>query len=256
MSNPMKYNLIKNPNSKVTLVFLHGLGCSPNDFHFQTDYFKNKFSILLPDYTDLILSGNLKNSSLFDQCVSEINACINEHAIGDIVLVGHAVGGVIALLLTQKKLHNRIVGCVVIDTSIPFLGEKVKKLIDYLHQLQGENAEEILSNFINQRMINHQNDNLNIMFAKQKAMVDAWKQSFPYFTKIALEVTQFDSEIVSHCACPIMYVGGEPTGGDIAELKLLNSKIQFEKLQTGHFVMLNAPTQFNQLLNDFLSVNL
>jgi pimeloyl-ACP methyl ester carboxylesterase len=252
----MQYNLIKNSHSQFTLVFLHGLGCSPDDFRFQTDHFKNMFSILLPDYTQLVISHHLQQPNLFNQCVSEINFCINENAIGNVILIGHAVGGVIALQLTQTMLSERISGCVVVDTSIPFSGEKLKKLQDYLHELQGENAEEVLANFINQRMINHTTDNLDIMLEKQKSMVDMWKQSFPDFTQLALEVTQFDSKAVANCPCPLMYVGGEPTGGDIPKLQSLNPKIQIERLPTGHFVMLNAPTQFNQLLNNFLSANL
>lgn len=92
-----KLNII--PNNKITNVFIHGL----NGSSFQWDYFldisQNYLVVDLPSHGS---SDNITNFNI-DEYTMRLEKLITRLDLGEVNLIGHSLGGALALKLTNSK---------------------------------------------------------------------------------------------------------------------------------------------------------
>ena len=248
----MRFELLESGASETTLVFLPGWACSAEDFCFQVEYFKNQYRILTIDCTDFIAGKIDVSHNLFDLCVAEITREIMRHAMRNIVLVGHSMGGVMALSL-QSKLEHLVTQCVLIDSSIAMPGEAAEKYAALIEALCNVNGESVLVKTIEARMINQRIDNMNLMNAKKNQMISAWRKSPKTFAKLLADACAYNaSAALANCSCPLLYIASYPGFSELTILNTFNDRINFYRLISGHFVILNQPEEVNRLMLKFL----
>lgn len=251
----MKYQYFSNSSTPTALVFLHGWLCSSDDFFFQLEYFKKKYSILIPDYSDLFINDKFPFDckDYLSWIVSQIKNILNEKNINDIVLVGHSAGGTIGLLLAAQ-LHERVRTLVIIDTTMPEHG-KNREFCNTFRQLDVNDALDILSNLISSRYINETYDNLALMFEKRQKMLDTFcfqPQKWIELLSELAETNERTLDLIKKCKNPIFYIGGANPLGNIQELETVIPKSHIFQLLSGHFIMLNQPIQFNEIFRKIL----
>jgi len=78
------------------LIFLHGSGGCKESWQYQVQFFENADAIDLPGHPE----G--KPCTSIDDYVEWLRAYIQERSYGDVVLVGHSLGGAIAFLYALK----------------------------------------------------------------------------------------------------------------------------------------------------------
>lgn len=247
----MKTQWIANPNAKTTLIFLHGFCCSPNDFRAQIERFKKHNSILLPDYSDAVEHCKPASAQMFSWCVAELKKTIEEKKLAQFILVGHSLGGTLALALAGA-LKSGHLGTVVIDSNIPMTDEKRGQYQAIFTGLRSENGEKVLATLFDQKWTNVKYDQAPLMKQKKEELVSTWKKSRENFTELMETAVQFDSAsaLKKHRA-PALYVAAEPSGGDVEAIKKINPKIEIAHIASGHFIMQNAPEQMNAILETF-----
>jgi pimeloyl-ACP methyl ester carboxylesterase len=256
----MKFQYIPNKKATHTILFLHGWCCEPEDFINQIKYFKGNYSILLPDYTNLIMEKNVFKKSeksekykYFKYCIKKIAECIQENNLNKIIIVGHSMGGAIALFLSSI-LKSKIISLVIIDTTMPV--PPSKSFTELISKLELESGEETLNAIIQNKMINQNYDNLEKMKTKKKQMIEVWKQNPKRFTELLNESCKIDKiDALKKLTIPTMYIGGEPSFGDIESIKKTNNIIITKTIQSGHFIMLNKHQALNKLLENFIKTN-
>lgn len=249
----MRYQYINNPNAQVTLVFIYGWCMGTDSFYQQVEYFKQQYSILLPEYSTIIIQDAANNDDLFATTISSINKLIRHHASKNVILVGHSMGGVMSLSLMQQ-LTNIVIGCVLIETTVPSSNEQRRLFNDFITSLKGTNKDEVLDKFIDNRMINHKIDDIPLVEQKKHDMLLQWRQSPERFMQLLSEAVLFDSEkALAECIHPLMYIAGEPSSGNLPAIQTLNPQIIIKQLSSGHFIMLNLPRQLNVVLQSFFT---
>jgi len=91
------------PGKKECLVFLHGLGCNHTFWNKEIDYFKKKkYSILFLDLRGHGRSDKPQKEYKIDYFVKDLKLILDKEKIKEIILVGHSLGGIIALLFYKK----------------------------------------------------------------------------------------------------------------------------------------------------------
>lgn len=73
------------------LIFIHGSGSTKNVWQYQTDYFKDSIAVSLPGHIEGECIGSIEQMAIW------LKAYVDDNAITDLVLVGHSMGGGVAL---------------------------------------------------------------------------------------------------------------------------------------------------------------
>lgn len=103
-------------DSGICLIFLHGAGSSKETWHNQIKQLRNHFLLLAPDmrsHGESSLSDDLSLNLLVADIAEIVNAFQELIGTRKIVLVGHSVGGAIAVHVASKNAF--ISGVVVLD---------------------------------------------------------------------------------------------------------------------------------------------
>jgi len=101
---PLQIEYFIRPGRKGTILYLHGLGCSKNDFLRATSTDELQAYTLVAfdfpgcgnsSYPDNIVFG-------IDDLVEITNIFVSKLSLGDLVVIGHSMGGLVALLYIQR----------------------------------------------------------------------------------------------------------------------------------------------------------
>lgn len=108
---------------KPLLVFIHGWTCRRSYWRPQLDFFCDKHSVAafdLPGHGDSP-SGDRTNWGIFPFAL-DVAACVNQLNVAETILVGHSMGGAVALE-AARLLGTNLKGVVLVDTfAIDYCG--------------------------------------------------------------------------------------------------------------------------------------
>ena len=155
-------------------------------------------------------------------------------------------------LALSEYFKTQQLGCVIIDTAMPLSEERRQNFNALITELETDNGENVLAAVFDKKWVNLNHDNLCFMKQKKTELLSMWNQSCSSFTQLLLAATQFDSaSAIKSYSSPLIYIAAEPANGDIVALTQLNQKLQVAQIQSGHFIMQNAPDKLNGILEKF-----
>ena len=103
-------------NNKIVIAFLHGLGANFTMWEKEYEFFKNKdYSVLSMDLRGHGLS-NCNRQIRFNDFSNDLNLMTRKLKISEVILIGHSLGGLIALDF-YRKCPNKVLSIILIDSS-------------------------------------------------------------------------------------------------------------------------------------------
>lgn len=242
-------------DGKETLLFIHGLGCSKEDYNLAYKYLENKdYSIITFDLPGFGNSSKPKNFSYSMQDQAEVvKLLISKLNLEKVHILGHSMGGVIGLILASKNQNNPNIksfingegnlypeDCGISLKTYPysmknFIKHGFKKILEGLRKSR---------NKLDKTWYNNVCKSTGLAFWKSsKSLVD-WSYNLkllPMFT--GLKMKKF-------------YVYGEknknfPTVKTVKQTKIPCVQIQ----KSGHVMMLENPKNFYQTLFKLIKTN-
>ncbi len=100
---------------EVALVFIHGWMCDSSYWQNQVDYFKSKYRVVTLDLAGHGQSGLERQDYSISKFADDVIAVVNHLQLKKVILVGHSMGGPVALEATTR-LPDNIVGVVAVDS--------------------------------------------------------------------------------------------------------------------------------------------
>jgi pimeloyl-ACP methyl ester carboxylesterase len=97
------------------LVFLHGWGGDREYWKNQADAFATDYTVVTLDQAGHGASGKDRKAWTVDALAGDVEAVVNELKLKRVVLIGHSMGGSVALL-AARKLPGTVVAVVGVDT--------------------------------------------------------------------------------------------------------------------------------------------
>ncbi len=98
-----------------TIVFIHGWTCDHTHWRFQVPEFRKSFRVITIDLPGHGASGADRNSWSIDGLGADVAAVVRDLKLEQVVLVGHSMGGAVALA-AAPRLHGILRGIVAVDT--------------------------------------------------------------------------------------------------------------------------------------------
>ena len=232
-----------------TIVFVHGWNLDKSIWNNQVKVFSPKYKVVTIDLAGHGESGmNRKNYSmeLFGQDVADV---VNKLKLEKVILVGHSMGGSV-ILEAARILKEKVIGLIGADTFQKFeKGEPAKRAEEYLttfktnfvgstkdyaSMLFPPNADTSLVNKILKKMTS----------ANSKIAIDVMRNSYQYNAIAA----------VKELRIPIISINCEMFPVKLEENRKYIKSFEVKIMKgVGHFVMLEDPAKFNQLLQEAIN---
>ncbi|MHA2246374.1 MAG: alpha/beta fold hydrolase [Candidatus Hodarchaeales archaeon] len=233
------------------LLFVHGAGGDKTQWQEQKTFFQDLgwgvVILSLPGHGQSVSSGSLSIS----KCVDEISLLIISLGLEQVSLIGHSMGGAIALQLALQNDKSQIKVLVLVGTGANMY---VNPNIFELLETDFNQALQLITNFAY-----GENALANLKQKNETVMRNiGFKTLYEAFKACSL----FDvREEINKIAIPTLIICGENDKMMPVKYSLyLNKNIDQSKLvtipQMGHFVFQESSNQVNKQIYDFISSSL
>ena len=222
----------------MAILFIHGAGANPSVWHLQIVHFNDSMAVELPGHPN---GTGLRS---VDDYARVVERQIDEAGITDPILVGHSMGGTIAIEVALGR--QELSALVLVGT-----GARLRVRTDFLAKVKEdyEKAAELLASW-------------SVSASADPILVDRIARDL---VKVKPEVTlgdfvacdKFDRmNRVGEIACRTLVVCGEDDRMTPRKYsQYLHERIKNSKLViipgAGHSVMLEKPHEFNRVLDEF-----
>jgi len=229
------------------VVLIHGWLCNSRYWQAQLDELARRYTVVTLDLAGHGASGRNRTDWSIENFAADVAAVVRQLPARSVVLVGHAMGGPVALAATPR-IGARVLGVVGVDT-FKSLGLPPPPREQVEHELAPFRADFIgtMHSFVPQHLFAAGADPGLI----GKVVADMSRAS-PDIAIASLEsLNQMDfGALLPRIHVPIVAINsdlGEPT--DVARIMKAAPTFRLITLQgSGHFLMLEAPQRFNPIL--------
>lgn len=228
----------------VTLLFVHGWSCDSRYWREQVSYFDKQYRVITMDLAGHGHSGLSRSDYTMESFGQDVTAVIKDVDAQRVILVGHSMGGAV---IVQAALMNpdRVIGIIGVDT---------------LHNVEEKMSDETKDAFmqpLRDDFANNAGAMVRTMFHESvdPLLVDWVAQdmaSAPSFVALSAVQHYLENEpasMIQQLTVPVRCVNAELWPTDVEKNKQYASSFEVTVIpNTGHFLMLAVPQQFNEAL--------
>lgn len=223
----------------MTMVFIHGAGASPLVWRLQLLRFEEALAVELPGHP------NGPGCSTIEGYANAVEGYIGKEHVKDTVLVGHSMGGAIAITLALRKID--LAGLVLVGT-----GARLRVNPDFLAKVK-ENYEEASKLIAGWSVSPTSDPVIRERIAKEMLTV---KPEVTHGDFVACDKFDRMSGLEKITSTTLVVCGADDRMTPPKYSQYLHEKIRGSKLAiipgAGHSVMLEKHRQFNDALRAFL----
>ena len=234
---------------KPAVVFVHGWCCDKRYWKFQVPYFAKRHKVVTIDLAGHGQSGLGRVDYTIEAFGSDVVAVVEKLDLGEVVLIGHSLGGPV-IIEAAKQMPRRVIGCVGADTlhdiEKGYGGGEIENIVaklkvdfvkesqDFIRQMFPADADPDLVKWVINKMPS----------ASREAGISALRNLADYDLKSA----------VGQIKVPIYSINADfwPTSLEVNEKYAKSFKLKLMP-GIGHFVMMEDPEKFNQLLAETIN---
>jgi pimeloyl-ACP methyl ester carboxylesterase len=241
-----------------SIIIIHGIFGSSDNWLSITKKLSVNYQLYL---IDLRNHGNSPQSDIFtyESMSDDLLELINDHAIKDPIIIGHSMGGKVAM---HFSLHHpgKLKKLVVVDIapkSYPVHHEKILEGLNAipLSELKSrQEAESILANYVDEPDVRQF---LLKNLSRNEQLQFQWKINLPIITK-NIEKIGVEINKKKEFTKPTLFIKGGKSNyiknEDSALIKKIFPQAEIKTIdQAGHWVQVDAPEDFLQLVEQFAS---
>jgi pimeloyl-ACP methyl ester carboxylesterase len=126
------------------LVFLHGFPLSRGVWQKQIEGLHESYRVIAPDLRGLGDSQTQPGPATMAQCAADLHALLEQLAMGPVVLIGHSMGGYVALAFA-RQFPNLLRGLVLVSTKAgPDTAEAAAGRYAMAEKVKAEGAQAVI----------------------------------------------------------------------------------------------------------------
>ncbi|MFQ5825531.1 MAG: alpha/beta fold hydrolase [bacterium] len=241
---PISYNV--EGNGKPVLVFVHGWCCDKSYWKLQVPHFSKQHKVVTIDLAGHGESGLDRKNWTIEAFGKDVVAVIEKLDLDQVILIGHSMGGPV-IIEAARQMPKRIIGLVGVDTYQNFEAKYTQEQVDEFLSSFKANFVEASSNFVRSMFPPNADSALveqivtDMSSAPPEVAIGALQGYFDFDPIAALK----EVRIPIHCINSDKY----PTNVEVGQRHALSFELKLMP-GIGHFVMMEDPDKFNQLLSE------
>jgi len=231
---------------KTAVVFIHCWTCNYKFWKPQIKYFSDKYKVVWLDLAGHGLSDSKRENYTISSFGQDVAAVINKLNLEKVVLVGHSMGGPVAIE-AAKILDEKVIGIVGVDTfytpfSYPVSQDDIKKFIkpfeDDFNVASKNMVSSMFTESADKKKINYILEQFAL--ANPKVGISAMYDFFKWHSEnVPASLIRFENRLKN--------INGAPVGNE----KVLHKSVHLIP-KVGHFVAQIKPDEFNDVLNSMI----
>ena len=244
-------------NGDTTLLFVHGWCINKEYWNDQSKYFSDKYKVVTLDLPGFGRSGKNRSEWTFENYTDDISELIKAEKLKNVILIGHSMSGDI-LLLMDTKYPESIIGIVGIDNlKRPGvkLSEEEWKQVESFFAMMDSSFSGTVEAYTKENLFRPSADtsivNRVINDFKMNDSVIAMK-----VLRSLIDVSQKEKDMMQQLKHTLYLVNSDSDTTHIDSLKkYCNASAEVVYVHgTGHYPMIEKPTEFNDALEKVLGL--
>jgi pimeloyl-ACP methyl ester carboxylesterase len=253
----VEINYFQQGQGDTTLLFLHGWCIDGMYWKNQVDYFSKTYNVFAIDLPGFGKSKAERTNWTIEEYANDVTAFIDTMKLENVVIIGHSMAGEI-MLQTALTNNPKIVGIVGVDNfkliEVEFTPEQMKQMNDFFPMLKKDfknsapaYADMMLFHPTTSKEVK---DRVKTDFANSDSVIgyETCMNQMQYASTDAQRLEQLNYKLY------LINSDGFPTN-EIGLKKHCRDSFQVETISaTGHYPMIEKPTEFNAILENVLTV--
>lgn len=232
-----------------TFVFVHGWTCDRSFFKLQADHFAGKHRVVSLDLRGHGESDKPQGAYPISTYADDIAFLIDKLSLGRVIAVGHSMGGITVLQL-GAAYPEKVAGIVMVDPAPLAFPPDLKGGIEGLVAAIEAGDQEPRRQFIAERLFLPTSDKklvgevLKVMMAAPAHVASAAMRGILAFEGV---------KAAARCKVPALHIAATPPlNPPHLMTEWMPAVINGWTVGAGHFNMLEAPGQVNEMIEGFV----
>ncbi len=233
----------------ISLVFIHCWCCDKSFWESQVPVFAKKYQVVTLDLGGHGESGTERKDWTLDAFGEDVAAVVNKLNLGKIILIGHSMGGPVAVQ-TARLLREQVLGIVAVDTLLNVEQKFTREQFEQFTAPMRKDFKSAAENFLRSFMFTPKSDPAlvekivnKMTSAKPEIALGSWENMFKYNLAGAMDKIKVPFRLIIADKMPYDIEAGKRHAVSF-EVKVMKD--------VGHFLHMEAPETFNKLLAETL----
>ena len=229
------------------VVLVHGWSCDSNYWREQIGPLSERYTVVTVDLAGHGASGRNRTEWSIGNFGEDVAAAVRQIENRRIVLVGHSMGGPVALEAV-RRIGDRVIGVIGVDT-FRSIGQPIMSERELQMRMKAFRADFIgqTREFVSRAMFTKDADPLFVRKVADDMALAPPEVAIPSMEAIA----RMDfAPVLAELHVPLVAINSD-LGGPTDEERIRKSAPTFKAIvlpNTGHFLMMEAPDRFNPVL--------
>ena len=234
----------------ITLVFIHGWSCDSGYWREQVPFFDKKYQVVTIDLAGHGKSGTDRNDYTMSAFGEDVKAVVDKVGAKKVILIGHSMGGGVIAQAAQL-MPDRLIGLIGVDTlqnvERPFTQEQADAMIGPLEQDFKSNTKV----FLEDMFVEKTDPKLMEWIVSDMSSAPSEVAVSAIRNYVGTYVSGESAKAFEGIEAPVYCVNATLWPTDVeANRKHMQSFEVLTMTNVGHFLMLEEPKEFNELLQD------
>ena len=231
------------------LVFIHGWCCDRSYWDLQAPYFSRKYKVVTIDLAGHGDSGQDRADWTIAAFGGDVAAVVEKLGLDRVLLIGHSMGGHV-ILEAARRMPDKVIGLVGVDTfknvENRYTQEQINEFMAPLHA----NFAGTTSNFVRTMFIPNSDSALVEKIARDMSSAPPEIGIGELLGNVNYQNNGL-TQALREVQVPIRCINSDmvPTNVEAAQKYAKSFEVNYMS-DVGHFVMMEDPETFNQLLEE------
>jgi pimeloyl-ACP methyl ester carboxylesterase len=229
------------------LVFIHGWCCDRSYWSEQLPHFAEKYKVVAIDLAGHGESGLDRKEWTIEAFGDDVVAVVDKLNLEQVVLIGHSMGGFV-MLEVGREIPQRILGLVGTDTIWDFESKYPQEFVDAVLKGLNDNFVEFMKDFVRDMFIENSDPLLIDKIVRSTSSIPPEVGIGAVKAVINFQNNEI-IQVLSEVKAPITCINADATNVETNKRYVPSFKAKIMS-GVGHFNMMEAPDEFNRLLEE------